>query len=260
MKQTLQTLRLRQLFKLAMVFLIMFFLWNQIAFAQLSNHAVSIDISVEKELLESFNEKGRLFIFMSLDSMSEPRTQIWPNPRAKTEIFAKNIDDFDPKKPFNLTGDTDWIGTPEWTLKKVPAGEYYIQIVWGQKSDESRIDEPGNLYSEKKRITVTQNQNLSFVINQKIESRKIDEHPLVRLVELRSDTLSNWWGKSMFLKASILLPHNHDGTKEYPIRYNVAGYGGRYDRINGALRNKGFMDWWTSGNAPEITLRSRKLG
>jgi len=61
---------------------IIFFLWNQIAFAQQSNYAVSIDISVEKELMESFNEKGRLFIFMSLDSISERRTQIWPYPRA----------------------------------------------------------------------------------------------------------------------------------------------------------------------------------
>lgn len=55
---------------------IIFFLWNQITFAQQSNYDVSIDISVEKELMESFNEKGRLFIFMSLDSISEPRTQI----------------------------------------------------------------------------------------------------------------------------------------------------------------------------------------
>lgn len=231
---------------------IIFFLWNQMAFAQQSKYAVSIDISVEKELMATFNEKGRLFIFMSLDSINEPRTQIWPNPRAKTEIFAKNIDDFDPKKPFKLTGETDWMGTPEWSLKNVPAGKYYIQIVWDQKTDESRIDEPGNLYSEKKRIIVNQNLNLSFVINQTIESRKIDEHPLVRAVELRSDTLSNWWGKNMVLKASVLLPHNYDGTKEYPIRYNVAGYGGRYDRINRILSNIDFMNWWTSGDAPEI--------
>lgn len=231
---------------------ILFIIWNQIAFAQQSNYAVSIDISVEKEFVESFNEKGRLFLFMSLDSIREPRTQVWPNPRSKTEIFAKNIDDFDPKKPIKLTGDTGWIGTPEWTLNNVPAGEYFIQIVWDQKSDESRIDEPGNIYSQKKKIALNQPQNLSFVLNKKIESRKIDEHPLVRLVELRSDTLSDWWGKNMILKASVLLPHNYDDTKEYPIRYNVAGYGGRYDRIHRVLRNKDFMDWWTSGDAPEI--------
>lgn len=232
---------------------IIIFLCNQIAFAQQSNYPVSIDISIENELLESFNEKGRLFIFISLDSINEPRTQINPNPMAKTEIFAKNIDDFDTKNPFKLTGDAGLIGTPDWTLKNVPAGEYYIQIVWDQKSDESRIDEPGNLYTEKKRINVNRPQNLSFVLNHKIESRKIDMHPLAREVELRSDTLSNWWGKNMVLKASILLPHNYDSTKEYPIRYNVDGYGGRYDRINyWILRDKDFMDWWTSGDAPEI--------
>lgn len=231
---------------------IIFFLWHQIVFAQPSYYPVSIDISVEKALMESFHGKGRLFIFISVDSIREPRTQTWPNPRAKTEIFAKNIDDFDLGKPVTITGDTGWIGTPEWSLKNVPEGEYYIQIVWDQKSGESRIDEPGNMYSEKKKVSVNQPQNLSFVLNSIIESRKIDAHPLVRLVELKSDTLSDWWGKNVFVKASVLLPHNYDDTKEYPIRYRVSGYGGRYDRIQRVLRNKEFMDWWTSGDAPEI--------
>ncbi len=232
---------------------ILFFLWNQNALAQQSNYPVSINVSVEKEFLESFNKKGRLFIFISLDSINEPRTQINPNPMAKTEIFAKNIDDFTSKKPLKLAGETGWIGTPTWTLKNVPVGEYFVQVVWDQSTNESRIDEPGNLYSEKKRINVDGSQNLSLILNQKIESRKIDEHPLVRFVELRSDTLSNWWGKDMVLKASILLPHNYDSAKEYPIRYQVDGYGGRYDRINyWILRDKEFMDWWTSGDAPEI--------
>lgn len=236
----------------AFLIAIIFLLCNQNTFGQPSNYPLSIDIAVDKELQKSFKEKGRLFIFMSLDSIFEPRTQIWPNPFAKTEIFAKNIDKIDPKKTLKITGDAGWIGTPDWTLKNVPAGEYFIQIVWDQNVDESTIDEPGNLYSEKKRITVNKPQNLSFILNQKIKSRMIDEHPLVRMVELRSDTLSNWWGKNMFLKASVLLPHNYDGTKEYPIRYNVAGYGGRYDRINELIRNKEFMNWWVSGDAPGI--------
>lgn len=56
----------------------------------------------------------------------------------------------------------------------------------------------------------------------------------------------------MFLKASVLLPQNYDSKKEYPIRYNVAGYGGRYNRINRLLNDKEFMNWWVSGEAPEI--------
>ena len=230
----------------------LFFLVNPIASAQQSNYSVSIDLSVEKKLTGSFKKKGRLFIFFSLDSIREPRTQTWPNPVSKTHIFAKNISDFDPEKPLSINGETGWIGTPEWTLNNVPAGDYYVQLLWDQNSEESRINEPGNLYTEKGKIIVDHSQKLSFWLSQEIETRKIDAHPLVRMVELKSDILSEWWGKNMLLKASILLPHNYDSKKEYPIRYNVAGYGGRYDRINWLLREQEFMNWWVSGEAPEI--------
>lgn len=91
-----------------------------------------------------------------------------------------------------------------------------------------------------------------FLLDQKIPSLKVDEHSLSRVVDFKSDTLSNWWKKEIRLKAAILLPRNYDKNKPYAIRYNVAGYGGRYTRINSALRNKGFMEWWTSAEAPEV--------
>ena len=68
---------------------ILFLLCNQNTYGQPPNYPLSIDISVDKKLLKSFKEKGRLFVFMSLDSISEPRTQTWPNP------FDKNIDKID---------------------------------------------------------------------------------------------------------------------------------------------------------------------
>lgn len=129
-----------------------------------------------------------------------------------------------------------------------------MQILWDQNIEEPGIGEPGNIYSEKQRLTVDQPENLSFILSEKIEDRiiMVEEHPLARTVKLRSDTLSNWWGEDVFLNASILLSHNYDATKEYPIRYNVAGLGGRYNRINRFLRNNEFMNWWTSDDAPEI--------
>ena len=69
---------------------------------------------------------------------------------------------------------------------------------------------------------------------------------------MQSDTLSKWWGKPVNLKASILLPHDYDSTKAYPIRYNVAGYGGRYTRINRITENENAMKWLDSKQAPQI--------
>ena len=56
------------------------------------------------------------------------------------------------------------------------------------------------------------------------------------------------------LKAAVLLPGNYfeNPGEKYPVRYNVAGYGGRYTRANSYAGNKSFMDWWTSKDAPQI--------
>lgn len=228
-------------------------LFIQIAFAQKTAHEISIKVSVDEKLTDSFNEQGRIFVFMSLDSVIKaPRKQLWPNPYNKTEIFARNVDDLKKGDPLLLNFDDEWIGTPEWTFKNVPAREYFVQIVWKQVSGTSHVNEPGNLYSKRKRILVDGPNEFSFVLDKTIEPKKVDDHPLARVVEMKSDTLSKWWGKEMFLKASVLLPRDYDGTRSYPIRYNVAGYGGRYTRINGVLNDDDLMQWWTSGDAPEV--------
>ncbi|MBK9550970.1 MAG: hypothetical protein IPO45_02045 [Saprospiraceae bacterium] len=60
-------------------------------------------------------------------------------------------------------------------------------------------------------------------------------------------------GKDVYVKASILLPskYNENKTLAYPIDYNVAGYGGRYDRINRLTKSKRSMYWWTSADASD---------
>ncbi|NCB09851.1 MAG: hypothetical protein EOM73_17045, partial [Bacteroidia bacterium] len=68
---------------------------------------------------------------------------------------------------------------------------------------------------------------------------------------IKSQVLSNWWGKEIRLKAAVVLPRNfyNEPNRKYAVRYNIAGYGGRYTRANHFL---GYMDWWTSDDAPQI--------
>lgn len=51
-----------------------------------------------------------------------------------------------------------------------------------------------------------------------------------------------------------MLPPNFNQKKApgYPVRYNVAGYGGRYDRVNRLVSNEHFITWWKSDESPEI--------
>jgi S-formylglutathione hydrolase FrmB len=125
-------------------------------------------------------------------------------------------------------------------------------VLWDQDQEESRTDAPGNFYSDKKEVILNYSKTVSFTLNHRIEPRSLDNHPLLKYVSITSDTLSTWWGKPVELKASVLLPHQYDPDKAYAVRYNVAGYGGRYTRVNRLVRDNDFMAWWDSPEAPQI--------
>lgn len=220
-------------------------LWGQ-------TYAVSIGADVTPTVRSGFDPDARLFLFFSKYEFSPPYTQIWPN--GGNAIFAKNLH-WSPDQHLVISDLTDWSKTPTWDLNGVPSGTYYVQILWDQDQTESRIDAPGNLISEVKKIEISSDTHLQFDLQEIIPERTLIDNPLVKYFEITSDTLSAWWGKPMKIKASILLPSGYydhpDAT--YPVRYHVAGYGGRYTRINRVMDAENpFSSWWTSGEAPQI--------
>ncbi|MBP9134692.1 MAG: hypothetical protein KBF75_11735, partial [Saprospiraceae bacterium] len=221
--------------------------------AQVGSHSIKVNLSIDKAVQNSFNSKGRMFLFLNQSDDVEPMTQTWPS--KGNYMFAKNYENFDSKKSILIDGE-DWEKTPEWDLDHVPSGTYYIQMLWDQNMTESNINSEGNIYSEKRKIVLKGNNTIELNLNKIIEPIKIKEHPLVRELIIRSDTLSSWWKKDVYVKASILLPskYNENKTMSYPIDYNVAGYGGRYDRVNRLTSSKRTMDWWTSDDAPQIIV------
>ncbi|WP_116126701.1 alpha/beta hydrolase-fold protein [Lewinella sp. IMCC34183] len=82
----------------------------------------------------------------------------------------------------------------------------------------------------------------------------VSAHPLVDTLRLESAALTEFWGKPVSVAVSVLLPRDYATAtdRRYPVRYNVAGYGGRYNRVNRLMGNREFADWWTSDVAPGI--------
>jgi hypothetical protein len=138
-----------------------------------------------------------------------------------------------------------------FSLNNFPKGTYNIQVLWDQDYNESRINAPGNLHSEVITVDLTENKVIDLPLTKIIQPTKLTEHKLLKEVDIKSEVLSKWWGKEMRLKAAVILPRNfyEQPEKKYAVRYNIAGYGGRYTRASRFLRN---MDWWTSDEAPEI--------
>jgi len=222
------------------------------ATAQNESQTVTINLSVSDEVISSFESDGRLYVFLNQNLAIEPMEQVWPFPGRMSHIFAINKTGFNPEESITLAPDAGWTKTTEWTFENVPEGEYNIQVLWDQDTSESRINAPGNLYSEKQGVAVTKPTEINVTIDQVIGERELAEFDLLRLVDYKSDTLSAWWDKPVHLKASVLLPENYDPSASYPIRYNVSGYGGRYTRVNNLVNSAEFTEWWRSDEAPRV--------
>ncbi len=220
--------------------------------AQEATHPISIKLTVEDEIRGEMLSDGRLFVFLSTQSNREPRTITWPS--GENYIFARNIINYDATREFSVSALADWSSISEWSLNEVPEGTYYLQVLWDQDREESRLDAPGNMYSQVKKLVVNQAVDISIRLSEIIGPRTIAEHKFVKEINFKSDVLSGWWNQEMILKASVLLPSGYydNPNKKYPVRYNIAGYGGRYTRVNRVIGNKPFSDWWFSDDAPQI--------
>ncbi len=216
-----------------------------------SSQSLSLKLTFDESQFEQIPKEGRLFLFVTKDARVEPKSQTWPNPYVSTHIFAKNLN-LAPINGSTLKMDTTWLSSSDLSIEDILNSEYYFQAVWDHDTLESRMDAPGNIYSKKQKAILLDGDVLELALNQRNEERKLVEHELLRYVEFVSDTLSIWWDKQILLKASILLPNNYNYKKPDAIRYNVAGYGGRYDRANNLVKSKGFMDWWMSDDAPQV--------
>lgn len=226
---------------------------NYTVAGQQESTKLAFSISVDENLKASFKPDGRLLIYVSETDRFQPRYVSVFNGAGC--IFGKNIKNWDKNQVKVLDGSNDWAKTSEWGFNSVPHGVYYVQAVWDQNSDSgSQSNSPGNLYSEPVKVNTQESQKVELTFSKTIPQRELEDHELVKFFEMQSQVLSKWWGKSMGIKASVLLPSGYDSNpdKRYPVRYNVAGYGGRYTRINSLVKNKEFMSWWTSEEAPQI--------
>jgi len=235
----------------AKIFFLILLMIN-LGFISSAQNKLSINVTFDKSLKSEIDNSGRLYVFLCPNNYGQPYTQQFPNPGGRNHIFAKNYSDVELSKGIQIDYDASWIGTPKWGLDDVKGGKYYLQVLWDHDTSESRIEAPGNVYSEKQMVEIKNSMTVDCNISTVIEDRKILEHTLANEVKMKSPVLSKFWNKDVFLKASILLPHKYDVTKTYTIRYNVAGYGGRYTRINRMLGNPEFMSWWDSNEAPQI--------
>lgn len=207
-----------------------------------------INIAVASEIKESFIKGGRLILHVTKQTEREPRL--------RSEIaFGVTPQYWDASEPFVLdTKDKNVLHIGLDKLKENAVEKYYFQVVYKQNVDDGQENVSGNLYSNMDSVFLSNTLQLNLTLNKIIPPATVVQHPFVKTVEIKSQYLSAFSGKTRYLKAAILLPSGYfdNSDKTYPICYRAAGLNGRYTAINGLINNKTFTDWWFTKTAPQI--------
>lgn len=217
------------------------------------NSKIKISVSVNDTLQQSWKENGRLVVFFSRNGEREPIFQgTFSSGRSG---FAKNIGNWKVNNKEEITSNNSFASS-DFCLNEVPKGKWFIQAVY-TISEVPDLRAAGNFYSEVKEIQIEENQAIGLRLSKTIGKRKNSDpvdSEYVKYVTLKSSLLSNFWNKPMNTEASVLLPKKFkkDGSKKYPIRVNIGGYGSSWTRASRLENNKEFMEWWLSDDAPEF--------
>ncbi len=185
---------------------------------------------------------GRLLVLLSTDDTAEPRLQIVDGPGSQ-QIFGIDVLGW---AASSVTLDGTALGFPVASLAEVPAATYTVQAVFHRYETFHRADghvvrlpmdrgegqqwsrAPGNLYSTPRKLPIDpRGGTVELVLDHEIPP--IPDPPETRYVKherIRSERLSRFWGRPMYLGAHVLLPAGYD---EHPqARYPLVIFHGHF--------------------------------
>lgn len=220
-----------------------------LAFALLAgSSAFAVEIAVTlPDAMREGGYDGRLIVIFANGADSEPRFQVNDGPRG-AQVFGIDVEGAAPGTTIRFDASTaDAIeGYPVARLEDLPPGEYHVQALLHLYETFRRADghvlklpmdrgegqqwnrAPGNPYSAPEQQNVTGEERISIVLDRvigPIEPPADTEY--VKHVKIRSERLSRFWGRDMYLGAVVLLPHGHSEHPE--ARYPLMLYHGHFE-------------------------------
>ncbi|MBI4503538.1 MAG: hypothetical protein HY700_20550 [Gemmatimonadetes bacterium] len=204
--------------------------------------AVRFEISVP-QAVHGEPITGRVYLMITRNGEREPRLQI--NQVDGIPFFGRDVERLAPGTAA-VIDQTD-LGYPVNSLRDIPAGDYFVQAFVNIYSEFKRADghlvwmhddqwegqhwpaSPGNLYSrpQKLRVDATTGYRIVLVADQKIPPVTIPpDTRYVKRIKFQSAILTRFWGRPVYLGATLLLPRDYDTESiTYPVLYNQGHFG-----------------------------------
>jgi hypothetical protein len=195
---------------------------------------ISVPAAVRAEPLT-----GRVYVFVTRRAEIEPRLQV----RHESDcipFFGVDVTALPPGVPAVIDAATP--GYPVASLRDIPAGEYYVQALANVYTEFHRADgrvlwlhedhwegqqfntSPGNLVSEPQLVHLdpARADTVRLALTRVLPPVALPpDTRWVKHVKIQSRILTAWWGRPMYLGATVLLPRDYDRdpARRFPTVY-----------------------------------------
>ncbi|MFI5245235.1 MAG: hypothetical protein ACHQQR_08420, partial [Gemmatimonadales bacterium] len=198
---------------------------------------IRIPASVRNEPLT-----GRVYVIITRDSTRDPRTMV---ARVGTPLFGHDVEKLAPGAPAYVDGME--IGTPVFDMADIAAGDYWIQpfvnvysefkradghVVWmhdDQWEGQNWTRSPGNIYGTPQKVHFDPKAKavVKLVADKTIPPIVVaTDNEYVQRFKFQSPSLTKFWGRPIYLGATVLLPRDYKtSTISYPVNYIQGHFG-----------------------------------
>jgi hypothetical protein len=215
---------------------------------------LKIQVNGSRELFKS-SVDGRLLVALGRNASPEPRNRIGETGMEADPLLGRDVVNFD-GSPVPV-GDGAAL-FPLRELRDLSPGDYWAQAVLLTNRDLRLISAPGNFFSEPTHVKVVPDRPITvdLTLNQKQPEEHLpaDTNQL-RFIKFRSERLSRFYGRSMYLRAGVVLPQGWTptGVDRYPFLIIVGGFGSRFDGVQHLMGTEsGFRKAWLEEKAPRF--------
>ncbi len=222
-----------------------------VVLGQKKNNSPTFDVSFAQELSDD-SVDGRVMLLISTNADAEPRFQISDGVNSQL-AFGIDVEGLMSNDRVQFTGVE--FGYPLQSLSELPEGDYYVQALLhryetfnlstghtvklpmddgeGQKWNTS----PGNYLSKPQEVHIMPGVKIDIKMTEVIPP--IDpplDTKYIKHVQMKSELLSKFWGRDMYLGANVLLP---EGFDEHPeAHYPLIIFHGHFPYSFGGFRTK----------------------
>mgnify|MGYP001282079363 FL=1 len=207
------------------------------------------EIELDSAIAESPMD-GRLLLLLSTRDDSEPRFQISDGHHTQI-VFGMDVENWKPGE--KLEFDAQAFGYPYESINQLEPGKYFVQVLLNhyetfalstghhvklppEKGEGQQWNlKPGNPLSDPVQLDVKKGGKYKLVLDKVIpDIQPPEDTRYIKHVQMKSEMLSAFWGRDIYLGANVLVPHEWE--KHPNARFPLLIFHGHFPYTFGGFR------------------------